>query len=242
MGLDIARMACSVLAGVSGVVSAFLALYLAVLPPADSAAKQKFIYAAVVLCIVAILASATFFICEFFRDRRRADADRRRDALLQEVVGKLEIQIVPPLAVSKGIVLGPGTRGLVADNDITADVGIEAGEDVLLAAQRNRIKAPTASARSAPSSLRGVALALAKRYRDFANTYSGVEGDDLLSVFWKSNPFQELNAVKKRLENVLGWNSVVSSVDRLPNSIANIQKIADNLEKEALRVKEDVPA
>lgn len=94
---------------------------------------------------------------------------------------------------------------------------------------------------TAPTRLREAAMQLAKNYRDFANS-AGANSDvvDIMKDFWAKYPFKELDDIKGRLKNQPGMKcEVESSAEHLPMNPDNIRKIADALEREALRVPED---
>lgn len=92
--------------------------------------------------------------------------------------------------------------------------------------------------------LQQAGINLAKEIRDFENTVpSGLSLEDehnalfgpFIHAYWS-----RLHDIKERFKTVLGPVQVVSSVAWLPTSKDNVDKIARNLEREALRVPPNV--
>lgn len=94
-------------------------------------------------------------------------------------------------------------------------------------------------------SLQQAGITLAKEIRDFENTVpEGLSLEDEHNALFEpfiQNYWSRLHDVKERFQTVLGPAQVVSSVAWLPTSKDNVDKIARNLEREALRVPPNVP-
>lgn len=102
------------------------------------------------------------------------------------------------------------------------------------------VKTPTEPAKS----LRQAGFQLAKEIRDFLTSIpdglSVEEEHNRVFAYFLKTFWPRLRDIKERFEVMLPKWSVVSSVEWLPTSKERVQKIADNLEQEALRVDKDV--
>lgn len=204
--LNIVRTGSAIAAGAGGVVNTILAAILAISPPSDGAAKERFLSCVIGVGVVAIVGIVAFAIAEHIDKRNTKREATDRDAQLARIYN----------AVSTGA-SGPT---------------VSAGSD-------------DTKPQTAKQTLRQAALDLAAEIRRFVATVPDDSSVDEEHE-WVFEPFLKtywprLRDIKDRLKNVLPAGTVKSPTEWLPTSKDRIQKIADDLERDAIRTPEDVP-
>ncbi|HTX55757.1 MAG TPA: hypothetical protein VMD47_01510 [Candidatus Acidoferrales bacterium] len=238
------KLVAAIVAAILGIVGYLAAFFYTILAPTDQTVKNLYLLVMGVFCVVWIVAVVIAVVAEFQIDEKRRKKEKRekrkqrkRDKQHESQISKLSEQIER--------LTGASPRG--SSNDEPPAVS---GKGALVQAPQTvagiGTQAPQAGAASVtveePRTLRRAAMALATRYRDFAQNYKPSGPDSaVLTDFWKENPFDELREMKDRLETVLGFNEVRNSTEWLPSTLENINKISRTLMREAVRVPADIP-
>jgi hypothetical protein len=191
----IVRAISGLLGGATGVLSGFLAIYLAVASPHDQATKDRFILAAAVLCGIAIVGSAVFAACDLIRAHRQDKREEEWDRILRDLASAAKVR---------------ASTSPVPD----------------------------------PETLRQGGFDLAKDMRSYLDSVpEGLTLDrqrDIVFPYFLNTYYPRLSAMKDRFRATLPRGSVAPTTEWLPTSKDQIEKIVENLEREAGRVDRDV--
>lgn len=221
-GGGIARLPAAIVSGAATVVLAWYTTAFPLDSSATSAERTHYISIVSTIAVTAILFLIVFAILDD-RERGKDKADLRES---HRLVAEMHAKIVAFEGQNKGAQKSVA-YGTVRNPSIAESVK---NGDCFTRFKRENV-----------TSLRQAAQVLAKGYRDFAATVKGgYDGDAVLQTFWADYPFGELSAMKDRLKTILGQFNVTSGTEWLPTSPENIVKLANDLEKEAVKVPSDI--
>ncbi len=205
--------------------------------PAEAAVQAHTSDGIIAITLLIIVATTVFGILDYF-DRKRDRAERETsNRHIAEIHAKHYPQETEPLEHQPIPVEAQG-RVIQAPQTVAATAIVKNIADEVRAG-----RPMTRFELAKINSLRGAGLHLAKLYRDFASRAidrAAIKSGTYLTDFWQQFPFGELDAIKERMENILGFE-VASPAEELPFEPANIKRLAKQLQKEALKIPGDVP-
>lgn len=225
-------------------VNGALGIYATIRCPLDSVLKTDLIFAVSAVTAIVIFLIVLSSIFEQ-RDRVREKSEHEK---LNRMVAELHERIVPTKSCQTDI----STSATEITNEPIAGEGhtvqspqLADGKGVVRnIADEVRDGRPFARFKFENiTSLRAAGLRLAQLYRTFANEsvdLNETSNGKYMIKFWECFPFGELDAIKLRLKNILGFE-VSSAALELPSQPIAVNRLAAHLEKESLKIPDDVP-